>query len=262
MEIIRSRQNAQIKRLRALFSGNAEDAALAVVEGEHLVQEALRSGVHVREIFLREDAAGKFSALLHDLPAEIAVHVASADVFDSAVGVASPQGIAAVVAVPSHGLDAALSAGVPLLCVLDGVQDPGNVGTILRSAEAFGASAVVTLPGTANAWGLKAIRASAGSIFRLPVFALQEDATESLLRRYKLRAVGAVASGGVAPGEVNWQQPTALLIGSEGAGLSQRWLALAESRVTLRTSGAVESLNAAVAASLLLYEASKARGIS
>jgi TrmH family RNA methyltransferase len=153
-----------------------------------------------------------------------------------------------------------LSAGIPLLVVLDGVQDPGNVGTIVRSAEAFGASAMVTLPGTANAWGLKAIRASAGSIFRLPVFALDEAAAESLLRRYKLHAVAAVASQGIAPAEIHWQQPAALLIGSEGAGLSQRWLEFAEARVTLPTGGAVESLNAAIAASLLLYEASKARG--
>jgi RNA methyltransferase, TrmH family len=262
MEILRSRQNAQVKRLRALFSGNADDDGLAVVEGEHLVQEALRSGAQVREIFLREDTAGKFTALLHGLPKQIVVHGVAIDVFDSAVGVASPQGIAAVVAVPSHGLGAALSAGVPLLVVLDGVQDPGNVGTIIRSAEAFGASAVVTLPGTANAWGLKVIRASAGSVFRLPFFALEEDAAESLLRRYKLHVVAAVASGGAAPSEIKWQQPAALLVGSEGAGLLPRWLGLAESRVTLPTGGAVESLNAAVAASLLLYEASKARGNS
>jgi len=218
-ELIRSRQNSQIKRLRALFSGNADDDGLAVVEGEHLVQEALRGNAQVREVFLREDAAGKFSVLLRGLPAETPVHVAAADVFDSAVGVASPQGIAAVVVVPSHGLGAVLSSGVPLLVVLDGVQDPGNVGTILRSAEAFGASAMVTLPGTANAWGLKAIRASAGSIFRLPVFALDEAAAESLLRRYKLCVVAAVATGGATPSEINWQQPAALLIGSEGAGL-------------------------------------------
>jgi TrmH family RNA methyltransferase len=133
-DIIRSRQNAHIKRLRALFARGARDEGQAAIEGEHLLQEALRSGIEVREIFLREDAAEKFSSLLGNLDSGVALHVVEADAFDSAGATDAPQGIAAIIAVPQRTLASALAAPNPLAAFLDGIQDPGNVGTIIRSA--------------------------------------------------------------------------------------------------------------------------------
>jgi TrmH family RNA methyltransferase len=154
-----------------------------------------------------------------------------------------------------------------LLLVAAGLQDPGNLGTLIRSAEAFGATAVLTTAGTVSEWNQKVLRASAGSVFRVPVV---QVAAEQLiaLKSQGLRLLAAVApdsefdSGSESAANADLTSACALMIGNEGAGLGEEWLALADVRITIPTPGRVESLNAAVAGSLLLYEASRQRAAS
>jgi TrmH family RNA methyltransferase len=143
--------------------------------------------------------------------------------------------------------------------LLAGLQDPGNVGTLIRSAEAFAATGSLLLPGTASPWSPKALRASAGSAFRVPTIHASEAEALDLFARHNISAIAAVARAGTPVSEAPLARPCALLIGNEGAGLSETLLAAAAHRITIPMPGNVESLNAAIAGSLLLYEASRQR---
>jgi TrmH family RNA methyltransferase len=181
------------------------------------------------------------------------------DVFASAVHMESPQGIAALVQPTPFTLEQVLSGRQPLLLVAAGLQDPGNLGTLIRSAEAFGATGYVTLPGTVSIDNQKTLRASAGSIFRLPGITLCEDHFFHALGKRKLRTFAAVASQGEPLTTHNLAQPCAFIIGNEGSGIPPEILRRADARVTIPTPGPVESLNAAIAGSILLYEAARQR---
>jgi TrmH family RNA methyltransferase len=260
---IESRQNGRVKELRAALArtGRTPDGLVAI-EGEHLVQEALRSRLRFATVFLREGYVPAY-----ELP-DIEHLLLPADVFASAVSTEQPQGVAALIHAPTFSADTLFPAATPplvpplispLVLVLAGLQDPGNVGTLIRSAEAFGATGVLLLPGTASPWNPKALRASAGSAFRVPMLNLGEAEALTLLHNKGVLAVAAVAHGGVPVTEARLSEQAALLIGNEGAGLSPALLAAAHRRVTIPTPGPVESLNAAIAGSLLLYEAAKLR---
>ena len=143
--------------------------------------------------------------------------------------------------------------------VLAGLQDPGNLGTILRSAEAFGATGIVSLPGTVSPWNPKVVRASAGSVFRVPLVAAGTDDCFDRLRRAGVKLWTTSARDAEPAHEANLTAPAALLIGNEGNGVPPEIAALADGTLTVPCPGPVESLNAAVATSVLLYEASRQR---
>ena len=255
---ITSRSNARVKALRAAFSGRAsEPGELVGVEGSTLMLEAHHSGLAVEAIFVREHAITQLPAdVLQLLHAESGrVHVLSADVFDSAVGTVSPQGIAALVQIP-HPPEAA-SSDTGTVLVLEDIQDPGNLGTLIRSAEAFGVEQMFLTPGCANQWSPKVIRASAGSVFRMPIRRVAIDRTLHRLRTSGVRIAGAVVQSDEAVPSPAAQlvSPIAIVIGNEGAGLSEQALALVDLRVNIPCR--TESLNAAIAGSLLLYEAQR-----
>jgi TrmH family RNA methyltransferase len=148
-----------------------------------------------------------------------------------------------------------------LILIAVELQDPGNLGTLVRSAEAFGATGVLTTPGTVSAWNQKALRASVGSVFRVPVVAVDASDIEELKQRglRLIAAVGVEDAGVVAAQEMDFTADCAVMIGNEGSGLSGEWISMCDAQVTIPCPGAVESLNAAVAGSLLLYEASRQR---
>jgi len=152
----------------------------------------------------------------------------------------------------------------PLLLIAAGLQDPGNLGTLIRSAEAFGATAVLTTSGTVSEWNQKALRASAGSVFRIPVVSVT-PAEISALKSRGLRLLAAVADSdtsnpkAVPIAEADLTQPCALMIGNEGSGLTTELLQISDTSATIPMPGRIESLNAAIAGSLLLYEASRQR---
>jgi RNA methyltransferase, TrmH family len=262
--IVQSKQNARLKALRRAFARpGRESDGLAAIEGPHLLEEAGRAGLRVAAIFLRigEEGVGAFGRE-EDGPDEIEAIFVPAKIFDSIVETETPQPVAALVEMPRWTWDDALTrrnGGTPLIVVLAGVQDPGNLGTILRSAEAFGASGVVSLPGTVHAWNPKAVRASAGSVFRVPLIAASAEECFARLRAERVTVRAAAAHGAEPAESVDLSKPVALVIGNEGNGVPAELAAWADGTIMIPCPGPVESLNAAVAASVLLYEAARQR---
>jgi TrmH family RNA methyltransferase len=255
--LIESRQNPRVKELRAALARSGRTpSGLIAIEGEHLVAEAVRSHLRFAAVFLRDGYEPQA-----ELPPAAEHLLLPADVFLSAVATEQPQGIAALVHPPTFPLDAIFGTPAPMILVLAGLQDPGNVGTLLRSAEAFAASGILLLPGTASPWNPKALRASAGSAFRVPAINASEAEALDLLAQHNIPAIAAVARGGTPLADAPLAGPCALLIGNEGAGLSETLIAAAAHRITIPMPGKVESLNAAIAGSLLLYEAARQRAL-
>jgi RNA methyltransferase, TrmH family len=255
---VESRQNARVKELRAGLSRSMKTVHNRIaVEGLHLVQEAVKSGLNLDTVFLQEGHEG----LLQQFPSGSAeVLILTEDVFLSATMTEHPQGVAALVEAPQFTVQTMFPTApgpAPLLVIAAALQDPGNLGTLVRSAEAFGATGMILLPGTVSLWNAKTLRASSGSAFRLPVLALTADATFTTLRDHGVRIFAAVARDGDS--EADLRGPSALLVGNEGSGLPEAWIAQADARVTIPFAGAVESLNAAIAGSVLLYDAMRQR---
>jgi TrmH family RNA methyltransferase len=265
IRIVQSKQNSRVKELRAalLRPGRTGTQSVAI-EGIHLLQEALRSSVTIETVFVAQG----HEQLLHTLalPDAIEVLALPSEVLASAVTTESPQPLAALVHphewtwpdLTARDLTGSHSTKA-LIVVLAGIQDPGNLGTILRSAEAFGATGAIFLPGTVTQWNPKAMRASAGSVFRLPLVTSAAAACFSELQKAKIQALAAMAHQATPLGQQDLTSPVALFIGSEGNGLSSEIAAQCSAHITIPCPGPVESLNAAVAASILLYEASRQR---
>jgi RNA methyltransferase, TrmH family len=253
---IESRQNPRVKELRAsLLHGTKTDRGHIAIEGEHLLQEAIRSGLRIRTIFVRD---GSEKLLPARIPDNAEVFYLSPKVFESAVSTEHPQGIAAIIHAPEFQFNQMLR-GTPLVIIAGALQDPGNLGALARSAEAFGATGFILLQGTVSLWNSKALRASSGSAFRLPVLAMTADEAFATLRANGIPVFAAVARNGETRADLSG--PAALLLGNEGAGLPENWLAKVDRRITIPFPGAVESLNAAVAGSVLLYEAARQRQV-
>ena len=261
VRIVQSKQNARLKELRrALTFPGREGRGLAGIEGPNLIEEALNAGLLVTCIF----AAQGFEHLLEPLPisAETEILLMKRELLDSVLVTESPQPVAALVELPdwtwAHVLTPSRNP-VPLIVVLAGVQDPGNLGTIIRSAEAFGADGVIALPGTVSGWNPKAIRASAGSMFRLPLIHAGVPECFTNLREAGVRILTTTVLVADPIDLVDLTVPVALVFGNEGNGVPDSVAAHADEPVTISCPGPVESLNAAVAASVLLYEASRQR---
>ncbi len=250
---VTSRQNSRVKALRAAFERPGRNEGSIGIEGEHLLLEALRSKLTFEAVFVVAGSEAWLEQL--PLPQEVEILSLPADIFASAVTTETPQPIAALVRAPDFELEAL--ATDPLIVISAGLQDPGNLGTLIRSAEAFGASGLIALPGTVSQWNSKALRASSGSAFRLPVLNCGVAESIAFLRSRDIQLLAA-AAGGNSP-IYDLRRPTAILIGNEGAGLSEELLNLADARITIPCPGITESLNAAVAGSILLYEASRQR---
>jgi len=258
LDVISSRANARVKQLRAAFQGHARlSGGMVAIEGDHLLEEALRSGMVLKTVFVSERRD-----VPKMVPRGVEVLRLTEEVFGSVVETQSPQGVAALMVPPVRVLgDVVGSGGELLILIAVGLQDPGNLGTLVRSAEAFGAAGVLTTPGTVSAWNQKALRASVGSVFRLPVVGVNASEIEGL-KSWGVRLIAAVGAEGVSvveAQEMDFRGPCAVMIGNEGAGLAAEWISMCDARVTIPCPGAVESLNAAVAGSLLLYEASRQR---
>jgi RNA methyltransferase, TrmH family len=253
---VESRQNARVKQLRAGLSRGLRTAQGHIaIEGLHLLQEAVRSGLNLDTVFVQEGHEG----LLQQFPSGNAeVLILTGEVFLSAAMTEHPQGVAALVEAPRFTLPAMFPhATHPLVVIAAGLQDPGNLGTLVRSAEAFGATGMILLPGTVSLWNAKTLRASSGSAFRLPVVGLAADDAFNALRDQGVRILAAIPRDGES--EADLRGPCALLIGNEGSGLPEAWIAQADARVTIPFAGEVESLNAAIAGSVLLYDAMRQR---
>lgn len=257
---VASPQNALVKDLRRAFARSELVAGgHCAIESVRIVEEAIRSGLRFRAVFFAESAEDVARRLLPQIGAQVETLSLPDAVFASAVATESPQGVAALVKLKDFDLEDALRPTPPLLLVVCGVQDPGNVGTMLRSAEAFGASGVLLAENTANPLNPKVVRASAGSLFRLPVLRVKSAETISQLRERGLRLVASSSHRGGRLDQADLSGPLAIFVGSEAAGLSKDILKQMAEVIAIPHSPDVESLNAAVAASILLYEASRKR---
>ncbi|MHB8928648.1 MAG: TrmH family RNA methyltransferase [Bacillota bacterium] len=282
MRSLASRQNPFIKGLFKLKTAHGrEKESRYLVEGVRLVEEAVRAGVRLEAAVVTEgaDRGERLGALLAGLERSgVDVIEVPPAVFSELAETETPQGVIAVAreggpgegAGPAQGAgdvaDLAARAGPggpPLVVVLDAVQDPGNVGTVLRSAEAFGAGGVVAGAGTAALRQPKVLRASMGAAFRVPTAEVRDQAAIAReLKRVGLTTVAAVAAGGERLSSLDLRGPVAIIVGNEGSGVSPEWLALVDRKATIAMSGVTESLNAAVAASILLYEVVRQRGLT
>jgi len=277
--VISSRENRWLKEFRLALRGGlpSEDGTVGV-EGPRLVEEALRSASPIRAVLFSESGERHRTRLAQylDRPeVAIPVHRTTDRLFEGIADTEHPQGVAALVTPRTFTFDdisrASASGAPPLIVVLAGVQDPGNVGTILRTAAAFGATAAVVSPsgqsGTASPFSPKALRASAGSALHLPL--LIGAALPILLAQFRAAGVQTLASSSrespgleqpvISPWLVDWRKPVALLIGNEGQGLPEEVERSADACVRIPMSSSVESLNAAAAAAVLFYEAARQR---
>jgi len=277
--LLSSRDNRWLKAFRiALRGGLPTESGAVGVEGVRLTEEALRSGCKIGAVLFSESGERHRERLAPYIARpEIAFPVLRTTdrLFEGLADTEHPQGVAALVEPRLATFDDLLrtpqSACSPLLVVLAGVQDPGNVGTILRTAAAFGATGAATAAdghsGTASPFSPKALRASAGAALHLPL--LPGMSLSILLAQLKVAGVSTLASsvhepGGddaplLAPWEVDWCQPVALLVGNEGNGLPIEVERGADARIRIPMSSGIESLNAAAAAAVLFYEAARQR---
>jgi TrmH family RNA methyltransferase len=281
---ITGRDNRWLKRFRAALSGERDQDGFIGVEGVRLVEAALGSNLPIEALLVSESGERHLPRVKPLLSSSVPVFRTSDKLFAGVADTQAPQGIAALVQPRQADMESLLS-GIALVVALVGVQDPGNVGTIVRAAEAFGASGVATCPadrmGTADPFAPKALRASAGSSLRLPIVrGVSTTVLLAQLRISRVKVYAAVAASApsaserpkgasaaplsLPPWDVDWKSPSAILIGNEGAGLPAELVRAADVRVfipqapTLAPVG-IESLNAAIAASTLLYEAMRQR---
>jgi TrmH family RNA methyltransferase len=233
------------------------------VEGPFLVEEALGAGPAVRthSVLMAESGRARFARLMERLPPE-AEAVQVADRLFAQVGqTQNPQGIAALVELPAYNLDTILGGRNLLLLVACGLQDPGNLGTLMRSAAAFGASALLTLPETVSPFNPKAVRSSAGAIFRLPVLA--GLAPNELLNRLRAAQVRLIAAERHSPSpldQADLRGALAILVGREASGLPPEIAREASLLLSIPIRPGMDSVNVATAAGIFLYEVARQRG--
>jgi RNA methyltransferase, TrmH family len=259
---VTSRQNALVKELRRAFSeGTPTPEGGVAIEGVRIIEEAVRSGLRFQAVFFSESGRKHAPRLLPQISVQTEALLLPDQVFSSAVSTETPQGVAALVKLKPVKLDDLLdpAGGVPLIVAVAGIQDPGNLGTIIRSAEAFGARGVLLGEKTVHPTNPKALRASAGSAFREALVPVKLAEAIAVMKQHGLRVVASSSHKGMPLNEVDLTGPLAVLVGNEGAGLPPEVLAQADDLATIPHSPRVESLNAGMAAAIFLYEIARQR---
>src|SRR5262245_12955368 len=241
---------------RAVARGGLTAQGYLVAEGLHLLDEALRSGIDIRVVLTSESAQPAVRDRLWRTPA-IRVAVVDDAVFRKLADTESSQGVMTLAAPPVWKLEQ-LFCEQSLVVALDGLQDPGNAGAIVRAAEAFGATGALFTKGTVSPFNPKTLRASAGSLFRLPfVYGLDVNSALAALQQRQVNVYAMMPRGARALANADLRSECAIVIGSEAHGVSEPLRCIAVG-VSIPTVG-VESLNAAVAAGIVLYEAQRQR---
>ena len=268
LETIASRHNTVVKTFRALARGRGGDGRL-LLEGEHLVSEALQAGVLIttaalasrvltRSLTSDHASVGRLARRLAEQGARVISVTES--VMAAMSPVQTPSGVVAIAQFTPPPIERVLEGAPPFVAVLAGVQDPGNLGAVVRTAEAAGATGLVACAPSADPFSWKALRGAMGSTFRLPVPDRMplHDALAAARRR-GLRVAAAVPRGGTPMHDFEFNRPMAILLGGEGSGLEAEALDHADERLTIPMRPPVESLNVAVSAALILYEAFRQR---
>ncbi len=256
-DVLTSPRNPLLREIRrALVRGELTPDGYCVAESFHLLEEALRSERRVKCVLSAASVRSTVASHVGGLRG-MRVFVVADELFAQVSSTESSQGVIALVAPPVWNLDQ-LFRGCSMVVVLDGVQDPGNAGAIARAAEAFGATGLMFLKGTASPYNAKTLRASAGSLFRVPfVHGLDVRLAQAAIEQRRMDVYAAMPRGNKTLKDVDLSRRFALVVGNEGQGISAR---LRSSAYDLRipTTG-IESLNVAVAAAIILYEAGRQR---
>ena len=261
MTTITSRQHALVARFRA--AARRHDADVLLLDGVHVVSDAVEAGIRIEQVAMtaaaREDP--ELRPLIEKLArAGVAIATVSSPVMDAISPVRSSSAIAALGKRPAVPGDAVYAGEHALVVVAIDLQDPGNTGAVVRVAEAGGATGVVAAGATADPFGWKALRGSMGSALRLPVVHVASPADAIAdARRHGCRVIATVPRGGRSPYEIDLKGPVAIVIGGEGQGLTPALVDSADDRASIPMQAPVESLNAAVTAGLLVYEARRQR---
>jgi len=235
---------------------SASGGGAFLLEGPHLLQEAMRSGrVLIRRVFALPEFIETGALRETFVGTGVELYEVSERVMKKLSSTMTPQGVVAEAEASQISLEQMAFEGITV--VLDGIQDPGNTGTIVRTAHAFGAGAVVLLPGTCDIYNPKALRATAGSAFLIPVVRVDRDELVHVLKERGVRIAGTVASGGTSLAKVDLTPPLALIFGSEAHGVSQEILQAADESISIPIPGGAESLNVAQAAAVCLWELSE-----
>lgn len=247
--------NQIIKQIRELTkkAKARRETALFVAEGERLVSEVPDSSLE--EVYVTEEYAASHEAV------KSSFEILPLSVFQKLSDTKTPQGILAVVRRPAFDMEQVLSSKNGRFLLLETLQDPGNLGTIFRTAEGAGMDGIFFNRETVDIYGPKTVRSTMGSIFRVPHFEIPgigEGA--ALLKKRGVKLYAAALSGSLRYDEPDYRGPSAFLIGNEGNGLTEEALALADFGIRIPMAGRLESLNAGVAAALLMYESARQRG--
>lgn len=254
--MITSTSNSQIKGVMSLMkkSGERKSRGLFVIEGLRIFKEVPAD--RIDRVYASESFAADNGILLDKYDAEIV----SDNVFEYMSGTRTPQGILATVHIMDYSADEMISGEKPLLVVLENIQDPGNLGTIVRTAEGAGASGIIMSEDTVDIYNPKVVRSTMGSLFRIPfVYCADICSTVSALNASGIHTYAAHLAGAEDYCNQDFRQPSAILIGNEGNGLTDRLTALAEKKIKIPMAGRLESLNAAVSTAVILYEAARQR---
>jgi TrmH family RNA methyltransferase len=263
LRAVSGRHNPLVKELRQCFArAELGPEGYCAIEGARILEEAVRSRLRFKAVFVSQSAAIRSEKLLSQIKAQVEMLLVSDKIFAGAVPSESPQGVAALVRIPQFGLSAAIGpdAATPALAlIVAGLQDPGNLGTLVRSAEAFGATGMLLAEGTVSPYNPKTVRAAAGSLFRLPVVRGKLAEFIAAVRSQGMRLLATSSHNGTALPDARLDGPVAVLIGGEGAGLPRHARGDADETIAIPHSERVESLNAGVAGGILLYEAARQR---
>lgn len=259
---ITSSSNEKIRRLVLLRQKTKvrRESRSFVIEGERLVLDT--PAEYLQEIYVTEKARKRMEPELQQAERTgTSLFIVSEEVMQKASDTQTPQGILAVVRQPEWILDDMISDS-PLLLILEDIQDPGNLGTMFRTAEAAGATGIIMSRGTVDVFNPKTVRATMSSIFRVPFLVTDDLQQELQLIRRKTGAriyAAMPATGSICYDKADYREPSAFLIGNEGNGLKPSTAAEADQRITIPMDGEIESLNAAMSAGILLYEAARQR---
>ena len=228
-----------------------------MIEGQKLIREAVENGAVLRSVFIREDYDRTELPFADSM--EVPVYVLSKSLFDRIADTETPQGIAAVSEKPWWD-EESFFAGTGSMIVLDRLQDPGNIGTVIRTADAAGFRGILVMKGTADLFSPKTVRAAAGSLYRVKLFyAENPKEAAQLVRAHGMRLICTSPHAEKLFYDADMSEGAALVIGNEANGVCDEFLSLSEINVRLPMEGSIESLNAAVAASVVMYEALRQR---
>lgn len=255
--VISSRHHPLVARFREAARGGAGTPLL--LDGPHLALEALGAGIPILDIAIASELSDRpeMTEIRRRIPS---AHLVTAQVMDALSPTRTPAGVVALADRPATREADLFAGAAPLVVIAVDVQDPGNLGAILRTAEAASASGVIATTGGADPMGWKAVRGSMGSVLRLPVLRVADaSAALTVAQRHGLRCAAAVRDGGEPMYAAALTGPLALVVGGEGSGLDDATIEACDLRVTIPMAPQVESLNVATAAALLVYEARRQR---